>query len=53
LRTVDSPIQLDGADKGPARRAPALGENGREILQSLGYTEERIDGLVRDGVLRV
>jgi len=53
LRTVDSPIQLDGAPKGPARRAPALGENGREILQSLGYGPDRIETLVRDGVVRV
>jgi len=53
LRTVDSPIQLDGAAKGPARRAPALGEDGRAILESLGYDSARIDSLVRDGVLRV
>jgi formyl-CoA transferase len=52
LRTVDSPIHLDGAEKRPATRAPELGEHGRELLKSLGYTGERIDALVRDGVLR-
>ena len=52
LRTVDSPIQLDGAAKAPAGRAPALGEHGREILESLGYAAERIDALIRDGVVR-
>ncbi|MGH2897035.1 MAG: CoA transferase, partial [Solirubrobacteraceae bacterium] len=53
LRTVDSPFHLDGAAKRPATRAPELGENGRELLKALGYTGERIDALVRDGVLRV
>jgi crotonobetainyl-CoA:carnitine CoA-transferase CaiB-like acyl-CoA transferase len=53
LRTVDSPIHLDGAAKRPATRAPELGEHGREILSGLGYSAERIDALVRDGVLRV
>ena len=52
LRTVDSPIHLDGAEKRPATRAPEVGEHGREILESLGYARERIDALVRDGVLR-
>jgi formyl-CoA transferase len=52
LRTVDSPIHLDGAAKRPATRPPELGEHGRDLLKALGYTTERIDGLVRDGVLR-
>jgi crotonobetainyl-CoA:carnitine CoA-transferase CaiB-like acyl-CoA transferase len=52
LRTVDSPLHLDGAPKRPATRAPTLGEHGREILTGLGYSGERIDELVRDGVVR-
>jgi crotonobetainyl-CoA:carnitine CoA-transferase CaiB-like acyl-CoA transferase len=52
MRTVDNPIHLDGAAKVPPRRAPELGEHGREILTGLGYSTERIDALVRDGVLR-
>jgi len=52
LRTVDNPIHLDGAPKVAPRRAPELGENGREILADLGYSPERIAALVRDGVLR-
>jgi len=52
LRTVDSPIHLDGAEKRPATRAPELGEHGREVLTKLGYTAERIDALVREGILR-
>jgi crotonobetainyl-CoA:carnitine CoA-transferase CaiB-like acyl-CoA transferase len=53
LRTIDSPIHLDGVEKRPATRAPELGEHGREILTGLGYAPERIEALVRDGVVRV
>ena len=52
LRTIDSPLHLDGAAKRPPGRAPALGEHGREILRGLGYPEARIDALVGGGVLR-
>ncbi len=52
LRTVDSPLHLDGAPKRPATRSPTIGEHGREILTSLGYSVESIDELVREGVLR-
>jgi crotonobetainyl-CoA:carnitine CoA-transferase CaiB-like acyl-CoA transferase len=52
LRTVDSPIHLDGVAKRPATRPPELGEHGREILSALGYPPERIDALVRAGVVR-
>ncbi len=53
LRTVDSPIHLDGAAKREPTRAPELGEHGQEILRSLGYSPGRIDSLVRAGVLKV
>jgi crotonobetainyl-CoA:carnitine CoA-transferase CaiB-like acyl-CoA transferase len=52
LRTIDSPLHLDGVPKRPAARAPAIGEHGREVLESLGYSRERIDALVRADVLR-
>lgn len=52
LRTIDSPLHLDGVAKRPPGRAPELGEHGREILRGLGYPEARIDALVRDGILR-
>ena len=52
-RTVDSPLHLDGVAKRPATRAPRLGEHGREVLGTLGYSAERIDALVRAGVVRI
>jgi len=52
LRTVDSPIHLDGAPKREPTRAPELGEHGREILASLGYDAVRIESLIASGVLK-
>lgn len=33
------------------RGAPLLGEDSREILAGLGYSEEKIDQLFADGVV--
>lgn len=52
LRTVDSPIHVDGADKRPCRLAPGIGDHTREILRELDYAPDRIDALCRDGVVR-
>jgi crotonobetainyl-CoA:carnitine CoA-transferase CaiB-like acyl-CoA transferase len=53
LRTIDSPLQLDGAPKRAPGRAPLLGEHGRQIfLRSLGYSEARVDALIGAGVVR-
>jgi len=51
-RVVDSPLWLRGVEKAPARRAPELGEHGREILTELGYTDARIEQLIGAGVVR-
>lgn len=52
-RTVDTPLLVDGAEKGAARPAPDLGEHTREVLAELGYGAERIEKLVADGAVRV
>lgn len=51
-RIVDTPLQIDGAAKGPAGRAPELGEHSRAVLQELGIAPARIDELVAAGVVR-
>ena len=38
-------------DAEPRRFAPLLGENGREVLAELGYSEEEIDELENSGVV--
>src|SRR3954453_16403247 len=49
--TVNSPIQLRGIAKIPAKRAPVLGEHNQEILQQLGVTVAEIDGLCASGAV--
>jgi len=49
LRTVDSPIRIDGETKRTPRMAPALGEHTRALLCELGWAEEEISALIRSG----
>ena len=51
LRTVDSPMHMEGHPKVKARPAPRLGEHSREILAELGLPEGEIGGLVKRGVV--
>ena len=52
LRTIDSPIQVDGVEKRPCTLAPEIGEHSVEVLESLGYDPDRIRALVDSGVVR-
>ena len=47
---VAVPFTVQGAEPGPHRRAPELGEHSREVLAGLGYSDEQIDALVERGV---
>jgi formyl-CoA transferase len=51
-RVVDSPVWITGVEKAPARRAPEIGEHGRDVLRELGYSDARITELVGSGVVR-
>jgi formyl-CoA transferase len=51
VRSVNNPIVLEHDPPVPAKRAPLVGEHTREILASLGEPTERIDDLVRRGVV--
>jgi crotonobetainyl-CoA:carnitine CoA-transferase CaiB-like acyl-CoA transferase len=51
LRTVDSPIVLDGETKRAPRLAPAIGEHTRSVLASFGYDSAAIDALVNSGAV--
>ena len=50
FRTVDSPFQVESAEKVQMGPAPELGEHTREVLSGLGYSEERIRELLDRGV---
>lgn len=45
MRTVNSPFQVSGAEKLPAKAAPKLGEHTEEVLMGFGYSSEEIAAL--------
>jgi formyl-CoA transferase len=49
--TINSPIQVHGVTKVPAKRAPELGEHSEEILKELGFDAKEIDGFRTSGTL--
>ena len=53
VRQAGLPFTVGGAPAGPAhqRPAPALGEHTDEVLRGLGYDDERISPLRRNGAV--
>ncbi|MDH2384951.1 CoA transferase [Bradyrhizobium sp. CER78] len=49
--TISSPIQVHGAVKVPAKRAPELGEHNEEVLKQLGFSLAEIDSLRASGAV--
>jgi crotonobetainyl-CoA:carnitine CoA-transferase CaiB-like acyl-CoA transferase len=49
--TVNSPIQVHGVSKVPARRAPRIGEHNDEVLKELGFGDNEIDSLRASGAI--
>lgn len=50
LKTIGSPIRLDGQAIGPSQAAPLAGEHTREVLsQVLGWTEEQVEAALAQG----
>ncbi len=53
IRTVDSPIQVEGMEKVKPQKPPAVGSHSMTVLADLGYSEEDIHRLVADGVVGI
>src|SRR5260370_34937138 len=47
--TINSPIQVHGITKVPARSAPGIGEPNDEVRKELGFTSADIAGLRASG----
>jgi crotonobetainyl-CoA:carnitine CoA-transferase CaiB-like acyl-CoA transferase len=52
IRQPGSPLRMSGADTGQATPGPLLGEHTVEVLRRLGYSDERIEGLLKAQVVR-
>ncbi|OUS10367.1 hypothetical protein A9Q89_11105 [Gammaproteobacteria bacterium 53_120_T64] len=50
-QAVNSPFWVEGSDKVAAHIGPEPGANGAEILRELGYSEDNIERLGRNGVI--
>jgi len=49
--TINSPLQVHGVTKVPARRAPELGEHNHEVLAELGFDDAAVDALRASGTI--
>ena len=52
FQVVGHPIKYDGVRPGIRRLPPDLGESTRDMLRSIGYTEEQINALIEKGVVK-
>jgi crotonobetainyl-CoA:carnitine CoA-transferase CaiB-like acyl-CoA transferase len=50
IKTVKTPIMIDGKMPETRRRAPLLGEHTVEVLKEYGYGDSQIDELIKNGV---
>lgn len=51
LRTVDTPLKIEGHPKGARSGAPRLGEHTRAILEEAGFDAAEIDSLIEGRVV--
>jgi crotonobetainyl-CoA:carnitine CoA-transferase CaiB-like acyl-CoA transferase len=51
VRLLGVPVKLSRTPGAPQGPGPALGENTREVLLALGYSDEDSDALVEDGAV--
>ena len=50
-QVTHTPVRFESEGELPTDRAPLIGENSREILKSIGYSDADVDKMIADGVL--
>ena len=49
LKTIENPLNIEGIEKAKPQMPPAIGEHTREVLTSLGLTEEAVEQMISRG----
>jgi crotonobetainyl-CoA:carnitine CoA-transferase CaiB-like acyl-CoA transferase len=49
LKTIQNPVQVEGAPKRAPSMAPEIGEHTGEVLSNLGYSDEAISKMIERG----
>jgi crotonobetainyl-CoA:carnitine CoA-transferase CaiB-like acyl-CoA transferase len=49
LKTIKNPLNIEGIEKAQPQMPPAIGEHTREVLSSLGLTDEAIERMLASG----
>ena len=52
-KATHTPVRLESEGDIDGRTAPMIGEQGREILKEIGYTDEKVDQMLADGSLYI
>jgi crotonobetainyl-CoA:carnitine CoA-transferase CaiB-like acyl-CoA transferase len=52
LKSVAQPLRFDGERPGARLRPPALGEQSRDVLRELQYSDDEIDAMVHDAIVQ-
>jgi formyl-CoA transferase len=52
VKVLNAPIRLSATPNDTRRPAPMLGEHNDEVLRELGYTDEQVAEMLREGVIR-
>jgi crotonobetainyl-CoA:carnitine CoA-transferase CaiB-like acyl-CoA transferase len=49
LKTIESPLNIEGIEKAKPQMPPSIGQHTREVLTSIGLSEEVIDKMISRG----
>lgn len=49
LKTIKNPLNIEGIEKAKPQMPPVIGEHTREVLISLGLTEETVENMITRG----
>ncbi len=52
VKVLDAPIRMSATPNELRRPAPHLGQHNEEVLRELGYTDEQVAEILREGVIR-